>query len=129
VGEADVICLATSARTPVVRAADLPPGAHVNAIGSFTPEMQEFEPALLGRALVVVDQREAAMAEAGEVIAAVRAGLLSEGDLVELGEVVVEQLVGRYSHIQLTLFKSVGIALQDVCAATRAVEAVRHRAD
>jgi len=122
-GWADIICLATTARTPVLAAAGVPEGAHVNAVGSFTPEMQEFEPALLGRARVVVDQREAAMAEAGEVIAAAKAGVVSRDRLVELGEVVVGRAIGRESERQVTVFKSVGLVVQDVCAGARVVAA------
>lgn len=119
---ADVVCTATSSPTPVLDAGDVRPGTHVNAVGSFTPEMQELAPALLGRARVVVDQREAALAEAGEVIATVRQGLLDAEGLVELGRVVVGQAVGREAEEQITVFKSVGLALQDLVAGSRAVE-------
>ena len=116
-----MICLATSAASPVLAARDLPEGTHVNAVGSFTPEMQEFEPALLGRARVVVDQREAALAEAGEVIAAVRAGLIREGDLQELAYVVSGRTGGRENERDITAFKSVGLAVQDLSAGAAAL--------
>ena len=120
-GDADIICTATSSAEPVLGDADVPDGAHVNAIGSFTPEMREIDPALLGRARVIVDQRQAAMAEAGEVIAAVEGGRLTEEDLVELGDVVQGRVPGRESESQVTVFKSVGIGVQDVVAAARAL--------
>ncbi len=120
--DADIVCTATSSSEPVLRVDDVARGVHINAIGAFTPQMREIDPALVGTARVVVDQREAAMAEAGEVIAAVRAGLLAEADLVELGEVVSGDATGREDADQVTLFKSVGVATQDLCAGGRAVE-------
>ena len=81
--------------------------------------------ALVARARVVVDQREAAMAEAGEVIAAVRAGSMAEGDLIELGAIVNGAVPGRTTKEQITLFKSVGLAVQDLCAGARAVAEAR----
>lgn len=122
---ADIVCTATSAMSPVLWLDDVAAGTHINAIGSFTPEMVEIDPALVGRARVVVDQREAAMAEAGEVIAAVRAGLIAEKDLVELGRIVNGAPPGRTTKEEITLFKSVGLAVQDLCAGARAVAAAR----
>lgn len=119
VARAEIICTATSAAEPVLAAADVPDGAHVNAVGSFTPAMQEFDPALLGDARVVVDQRKAALAEAGEVIAGVRMGLLGPGDLEELGSLVVNGGAGRTGRV--SVFKSVGLAVQDLVAGARAL--------
>jgi ornithine cyclodeaminase/alanine dehydrogenase-like protein (mu-crystallin family) len=118
---ADIVCTATSSLEPVLTADDVAPGTHINAIGAFTPEMREIDPNLVGTARVVVDQREASLAEAGEVIAAVRQGLTSEADLVELGDVVNGDLLGREHEDQVTLFKSVGVAVQDLCAGAKAV--------
>jgi ornithine cyclodeaminase len=120
--EADIICTATSSVEPVLGVADVAPGTHINAIGAFTPEMREIDLALVSAARVVVDQREACMAEAGEVIAAVRRGLMQEADLVELGEIVNGDAVARERDDQLTLFKSVGVAVQDLCAGAKALE-------
>lgn len=119
---ADIVCTATSAFEPVLIADDVAPGAHINAIGAFTPEMREIDPVLVGAARVIVDQRAASLAEAGEVIAAVQRGLMSRADLVELGEIVNGAAAGRESDDQITLFKSVGVAVQDLCAGARAVE-------
>jgi ornithine cyclodeaminase len=119
---ADVICTATSSSEPVLCVEDVAPGAHINAIGAFTPQMCEIDPALVGTARVFVDQREASMAEAGEVIAAVGQGLMSEADLVELGDVVNGDAAGRERDGEITLFKSVGVAVQDLCAGTKALE-------
>jgi ornithine cyclodeaminase len=126
---ADVICVATSSPAPVLMDADVRPGTHINAIGSFTPEMCEVDPVLLGRACVVVDHRPAALAEAGEVIAAIGMGALREVDLVELGELVGDG-EGRNRPRResdgtrtVTVFKSVGVAVQDVVAGAWACEA------
>ncbi len=124
VREADVVCTATTSPDPVVSVEHVPPGTHVNAVGSFTPAIRELDPALIGRAeLVVVDRRRAAMEEAGEVIAAVREGLVAEERLVELGSLVVGRATGRRSNEDVTVFKSVGLAIQDLAAAGRAVVA------
>lgn len=125
VREADIVCTATSAATPVLLAPDVAPGTHINAIGSYTPGMRELDPALVGRARVVVDQRAASLAEAGEVIAAVAAGLVSERDLIELGAVVIGAVQGRRGPDEITLFKSVGLAAQDLWAAAAAVAGAR----
>jgi ornithine cyclodeaminase len=120
--EADIVCTATSSAEPVLGPDDVAAGTHINAVGSFTPEMQELDPELVGRARVVVDQRQASLAEAGEVIAAVRDGLVDERELIELGEVVNTAARGRVDDDQITLFKSVGVAVQDLCAGARAME-------
>jgi ornithine cyclodeaminase len=120
--EADIICTATSSTEPVLGLADVAPGTHINAIGAFTPEMREIDTALVSAASVVVDQREACMAEAGEVIAAVGQGLMSQADLVELGEILNGDAAGRQRADQITLFKSVGVAVQDLCAGAKALE-------
>jgi alanine dehydrogenase len=116
VADADVVCTATAARDPILMADDVPAGTHVNAVGSFTPEMRELDSVLLGRARVIVDHRPAAMAEAGEVIAAVRDRVIGEADLIELGS-LVDGAVGRRDAREITVFKSVGVAVQDVVAA------------
>ena len=125
VRDADIICTATSSPTPVLGLDDVTSGMHINAVGSFTAEMRELDPVLVGKCRVVVDHRPAAMEEAGEVIAAVREGLISEGDMVEIGEIVNCSCEGRTSDDQITLFKSVGVAVQDLAAGARVVERER----
>ena len=75
------------------------------------------------QAKVVVDQREAALAEAGEIIQAISAGLLQENNLIELGSLIHNPKLGRNSPEQITIFKSVGLAIQDVSAAQKALDA------
>jgi alanine dehydrogenase len=119
--DADIICCATSATEPVLRAGEVAPGTHVNAIGSFTPSMREVDPELLARSRVVVDQREAALEEAGELIEAVARRLLRPDSVTELGSIVTGAAPGRTADGQITVFKSVGLAVQDVVAGTWAL--------
>ena len=116
--DADIICTATTSPTPVIAEADLKPGVHINGIGSFKPEMQEVDEATVQRALLVVDSREAAWAEAGDLIIPRDKGLIKESDVyAELGEIAMGQKSGREDKDQITFFKAVGSAVQDVSVA------------
>jgi ornithine cyclodeaminase/alanine dehydrogenase-like protein (mu-crystallin family) len=107
---ADVVVVATSSRTPVLRGEWLAPGAHVNAVGAVRPDWRELDDATLRRARLYVETREAATREAGDVIAA--------GEpFAEIGEVVAGTRPGRQNAEEITLFKSVGVAAADVTAA------------
>ena len=117
VRDADVVCCATTSVAPVFEAGWLRPGAHVNGIGAFRLGMVEMPPELFARAtLVAVDSRTAVVAEAGDVVAAIEAGLVAEADLVEIGSVGADWLTERPAEA-VTVFKSVGLAIQDVAAA------------
>lgn len=121
--EADVVCTATTSSTPVFDAADIRPGTHINAVGAYTPSMQEIPAELVARATVVVDQAEAAIAEAGDLIIPLRQGLIERSHLErELGQVVSGDAPARTSNDEMTFFKSVGNAVQDVVVGQRAVE-------
>jgi ornithine cyclodeaminase/alanine dehydrogenase-like protein (mu-crystallin family) len=121
--QADVICAATSATMPVFDDADLRPGTHINAVGAYTHAMQEVPAATVVRARVVVDAVEAALAEAGDLVRPLEAGLVDRAHLeTELGQVVAGTRPGRTSPDQITLFKSVGNAVQDIAVARFAVE-------
>src|SRR5262249_2356723 len=123
---ADVVCCATSAPTPLFADSDLRPGAHINAIGAYLPTMREVPGATVARARVVVDSRASAWAEAGDLILARDEGLIAEAHIAgELGEVVLGQAPGRMDEGQITLFKSVGIAAQDVAVAQLAYSRAR----
>ena len=118
VAEADVICTATTSHKPVFADTDLKPGVHINGIGAYTPEMAEVPPETVARALVVVDSREAALAEAGDIIQPLRAGRITEDHIhAELGEILLGRKPGRTSPQQITFFKSVGVAVQDALTA------------
>ncbi len=126
VAGADIIATATTSRTPVFNDRDLAPGVHINAIGSFQPDAAEIPPETVERALIVVDQREAAVKEAGDLIQPIRAGRIGAGAIhAELGELMLGHTEGRSAPEQVTLFKSVGLAVQDALAARQALENAR----
>lgn len=123
VSGADIICAATTSTTPVFAGRDLQPGAHVNAVGSFTPQMQEVDVETIRRSLVVVDSRPAVLAEAGDLLVPLAAGDISEDHIhAEIGEILNGQTSGRTHRDQITYFKSVGVAVQDAVAARLALQ-------
>lgn len=123
VREADVLCTATTSKSPVFADADLKAGVHINAIGAFTPEMQEIPEETIKRARLVVDSRGACWAEAGDLIIPRQKGLISEDDIyAELGEIAAGTKRGRASDEEITFFKSVGNAVQDVSVARKVLE-------
>jgi ornithine cyclodeaminase/alanine dehydrogenase-like protein (mu-crystallin family) len=118
---ADVVVVATTSTTPVLLGTWLSPGAHVNAVGAPRPTWRELDDDTLGKARIYVESREAATRESGDVIAAGRI-------FAEIGEVVAGTQPGRTSEDEITLFKSVGVAVEDIAAADlvyrRATQAV-----
>ncbi|MGH2561774.1 MAG: ornithine cyclodeaminase family protein [Thermomicrobiales bacterium] len=121
VGEADVICTATTSCKPVFDDRDVRLGTHINAVGAFTPKMQELPPGTVARATIVVDSTEAVLAEAGDLIIPLEQGLIDRSRLTrELGMLVAGEVTGRVDDQEITLFKSVGNAVQDVVVARRA---------
>ncbi|MFV1857837.1 MAG: ornithine cyclodeaminase family protein [Anaerolineales bacterium] len=115
---ADVICTATTSSTPVFSGRDLRAGTHINAVGAYTPEMQELDEHAVAQSYVVVDSREAVLAEAGDLMIPIQKGLIREDHIrAELGEIVSGDAQGRSTEDQITLFKSVGVAVQDAAAA------------
>jgi ornithine cyclodeaminase/alanine dehydrogenase-like protein (mu-crystallin family) len=115
---ADVVCCATTSSTPVFEAAWLREGAHVNGVGAYRLGMIELPPELFARAsLVAVDSREAAMAEAGDLVEAIGRGLVREDALIAIGSVDPGWVVAERPPDVITAFKSVGLAIQDVAAA------------
>lgn len=125
-GQADVICTATTSSTPVFRDADIRPGTHINAVGAYTPQMQEIPVETVLRAKVVIDHRGASLAEAGDLLIPLREGRMSEEHIAaEIGEIVASLKLGRTTEDEITLFKSVGVAVQDVAAASAVLAAAR----
>jgi ornithine cyclodeaminase len=115
---ADLIVLATAACEPVVRSEWIAEGAHICAVGACRPDQREMETALVGRGRVFVDSREGALAEAGDIVIPLRSGAFDETHLSgELGEVVLGTVKGRTSATDVTIFKSLGMAVEDVAAA------------
>ncbi len=117
VADADVVCAATSSSTPVFDASSIKAGVHINGVGSYTLAMREVPPELVRQARVFVDSREAAEAEAGDLLPEVESGRLSWSSLPEIGEVLLGTRTGRESPDEVTFFKSVGLAVQDAAAA------------
>lgn len=105
----NIICCATSSSTPLFDADALPETVHVNAIGAFRPTMRELPRDLFSNATVVVDQREAALEESGEIIDAIKSGTIEPADLIELGPALSEPP----ARTARTVFKSVGVGCQD----------------
>lgn len=129
VRRADVITCVTTSLDPVLDAAWVKPGTHVNGVGSYTPEMHEMPEGLLGMAArVFVDSRDAILEEDGEILDAIAGGTLSGIEQCrELGELVAGTAEGRASDDEVTVFKTVGIAAEDIVIANRVVAAARER--
>lgn len=116
--DADLVVTASTAKTPIVNAAALKPGVHINAVGSHRPDMREIDGDTVKRAKVVVDSREAIMAECGDILLAIQEKSIDSDHIHgEIGEVLAGSKAGRESAAEMTLYKSVGIAIQDVAAA------------
>ena len=114
---ADVIVLATSSTTPVIESGWVKPGAHVISVGACRPTQREIDPALTERARLFVDSRTAALVESGDVVMGIAEGRFGPDHIVaELGE-VVNGVEGRRSDAEVTIFKSLGLAVEDVTAA------------
>jgi ornithine cyclodeaminase len=125
---ADIVITATNSTTPVFDGSLVEPGAHVTAIGSFTPDMREVDTALVLRARVVVDQRDAALSEAGDIMGPIRDGAADASVVsAELGDIVLGRAPGRLEHDEITLFKSVGNAVQDVAIAAHVLAVAEER--
>lgn len=120
--QADIICTATTSTSPVFDGNLVREGTHINAVGSFQPHMEELDLTTIRRSLVVVDSLAAAMEEAGELIGPIRRGEYQRDSIhAELGSILNGKAVGRTSPDQITLFKSVGVAVQDAAAASLAI--------
>ena len=125
VREADVICCCTSARTPLFDGSLVRDGATVIAIGSHEPSAYELDSALVGRATVVAESRTTALREAGDVIQAFEDELLTEADLIYIDSLVRGEAEAALSHTRPRVFKSAGMAWEDLVVATAAWERTR----
>ena len=125
-GQADIVSSATISQTPLVKGALLKAGAHVDLVGGFTPAMREADDDAISRARVFVDTRAGATKEAGDIVKPLASGVLKEADIVaELAELAREQKKGRESADEITLFKSVGAALEDLAAGIAVYRALK----
>jgi len=114
----DLLVTVTTAKEPIVKSEWLKAGAHINAVGSHRPDLREIDGATLKRAKVVVDSKEAIMAECGDILLALKENSITEANIHgEIGEILAGAKPGRTSADEITLYKSVGIAIQDVATA------------
>jgi len=118
VKHADIICSATSTLAPLIFLNDIKKNCHINAVGSHTPAMKEIANDILAKASVIVDQHDAALAEAGEIISAIGSKQLDPASIYEIGNLAAEDTT--LFKNQLSVFKSVGLAIQDISCAEMA---------
>ncbi len=125
---ADIVVLVTSSTTPVFDAAWIAPGAHVISVGACRPDQREMDPALVARARLYVDSKAAALVESGDVVMGIRDGAFSATHVLgELGGVVMKQVAGRTAADDITVFKSLGMAVEDVVAADLVLQRAAER--
>jgi ornithine cyclodeaminase len=114
---ADLICTVTAATQPVIERSWLSPGAHINAVGACTPNARELDAATVASSRLFVDRRESALAEAGDFLLARGEGQVTDDHILgELGDVLEGTVPGRRTEDEITLFKSLGIAVEDLAA-------------
>lgn len=119
----DIICTATNSQTPVFADEFIKEGVHINAIGAYTPQMSEVPITTVARSKIVIDQKSACLAEAGDLVKAIEAKAITADDFhAELGEIVAGKKEERTDNSEITLFKSVGNAIQDLITANLVVE-------
>lgn len=118
-GESDVICTCTTSSMPVFDGRKLRPGTHLNLVGAFQPETREVDDEAVRRSRIVVDTYEGALAEAGDLLVPLQKGVISREQIIgDLHEIAAGKKQGRNSAAEITLFKSVGCALEDLVTAT-----------
>ncbi len=125
---ADLIVTATSAREPVLRREWIADGAHVNAVATFSPQSREIDSETVAAASLFVDRRESALNEPGDILIPLREGLIGADHIrAEIGEVLIGAKPGRTSREEITLFKSLGLAAEDLAAAQHVYNRARER--
>jgi alanine dehydrogenase len=123
---ADVVCTVTSSREPLVAGDWIEPGAHVNAVGSSVPSARELDTAAVAKSRFFVDRRESTLNEAGDFLIPKKEGAIGDDHIVgELGEILIGRIAGRRSAQEVTLFKSLGLAVEDVASARHIYEKAR----
>ena len=116
--QADIICCATTSKEPLVSLSSVKPGTHIDLVGGFKPDMREADDALIANAQLFVDTYDGALSEAGDLVQPMAAGMITRQDiLADLADLVSDKHPGRRSESEITLFKSVGTAIEDLCAA------------
>lgn len=128
VADADIICTTTSSQEPVLRGEWLRPGSHINAIGSSMAFARELDGEAVRRSRLFVDRKESALHEAGDFLIARKEGIVGEDHIVgEVGEVLIDTVEGRKSPSDITLFKAVGLAVEDLAAAWHVYQKARQQ--
>ncbi len=118
VRDADVVCTCTAATEPVLMGEWLTPGTHINAVGASQPTAREVDSTVVTRSRLYADRRESALKEPGDILVPLRAGDIGPEHIVgEVGEVLIGRAPGRGSDDEITLFKSLGLAIEDLAAA------------
>jgi ornithine cyclodeaminase/alanine dehydrogenase-like protein (mu-crystallin family) len=118
VADADIVCTTTSSREPVLEGAWLMPGVHVNAIGASLPSARELDSEAVRRSRLFVDRRESTRSEAGDFLIPLQEGVIGEDHIAgEIGELLLGQVDGRRSAEEVTVFKSLGLAIEDLASA------------
>jgi ornithine cyclodeaminase len=126
VREADVVCTATSTTDPIIRREWIRPGCHLNAVGSSRSTHVELFAETVAAAALFVDRREAALEESGDILNAIKSGLVTAAHIqAELGEVIAGRHPGRRSRDQFTLYKSLGLGTQDLAAIEAAMQSAQ----
>lgn len=120
VAHADIVCTCTTSSTPLFDGSLLQPGTHVNAVGAYKPHARELDDATIGRAAVFVEDRDAALAEAGDLVQPIESGLLDPGSIRDLRDL----LTNGPADADVTVFKSVGLASEDLAIAAAALAAL-----
>ena len=115
---ADIVCTVTSSKDPVLQGAWLTPGTHVNAVGSSVATSRELDTEAVRRSRLFVDRRESTLNEAGDFLTAKKEGVVDDSHILgEIGEIVIRRVKGRTAPDDITLFKSLGLAIEDVASA------------
>ncbi len=116
--QADIICTATNTNTPLFSHNDISEGVHINAIGSYKPNMQEIDPLIIKSGVLFVDSREAVLKESGDLIKPINEGVFSENIIKsEIGDLINNKVKGRNTDNDISIFKSVGLGVQDLFVA------------
>lgn len=128
VKDADIVCTTTSATEPVLEGEWLAPGTHVNAVGACTPNARELDSAVVVRSRLYADRRESALKEPGDILVPLQDGEIGPDHVVaELGELLIGRGTGRRDDREITLFKSLGLAIEDLAAASYVLEQAKLR--
>ena len=129
-GCAGVVCTVTASSTPIFSGASLQPGTHVNLVGSSTPDKRECDTEAVRRSRYFVDYRASAFAQAGELLTAISEGVVTEQHVVaEIGEVISGRAEGRRGAADITAYKSLGVAAQDLAVASALLAAAHLSGD